>query len=59
MSPGTGVNGPVYTISWPENGKVIIGGNFTIYDGTLRLGLAQIFASNGYNPAINLMLLSD
>ena len=44
---GSGVNGgDVYTTALQNDGKIIIGGNFTAYDGTIRNGIARLNAEN-------------
>ncbi len=39
---GTGANGTVWTISLQSDGKIIIGGNFTTYNGLSRNGIARL-----------------
>ena len=40
------------------NGKLVIGGNFSMYNNTLRLEIARIMArSVSFNPATQLLLL--
>jgi len=41
---GTGADGTVYSITLPADGTIYIGGNFTTYNGTHRLGLARLYA---------------
>jgi uncharacterized delta-60 repeat protein len=51
---GTGANGAVETISVQNDGKILIGGNFTSYQGTTRNRLGRINANgtidNSFNP---------
>src|SRR6185436_1973891 len=42
-NPGDGANDAIYSIALERTGKALIGGVFTKYDGTRRLGLARIF----------------
>lgn len=46
FNPGTGANNIIYTTCGQVDGKVIIGGNFTSYDGTARNYFARL-NSNG------------
>ena len=39
---GTGARGPVFSLSLPSNGKIIIGGGFTTYNGIVRNYIAQL-----------------
>ena len=43
---GTGVNGVVRSVALQSDGKVLIGGDFTEYDGITRIGVARL-NSNG------------
>lgn len=42
FDPGTGANGPIYAVALQDNGKIIIGGNFTEYDGIPRKRIARL-----------------
>lgn len=42
FNPGTGSNGPIYSITHQTNGKIIIGGDFTNYNGTSRNCIARL-----------------
>ncbi|MBI2279156.1 MAG: delta-60 repeat domain-containing protein [Bacteroidetes bacterium] len=42
FNPGTGAQGNVYTISIQSDGKIIIGGGFTYYNGTSRNRIARL-----------------
>jgi uncharacterized delta-60 repeat protein/uncharacterized repeat protein (TIGR01451 family) len=44
-NPGDGANDAVYSIALERTGKAFIGGVFTKYDNTRRLGLARIFTN--------------
>lgn len=55
---GTGANGPVRTISvqGDANGNVtgmVIGGDFTQFNGTARNGVARLLATGGLDPAFD------
>ncbi len=42
FDPGTGANGGVTSIALQSDGKILIGGAFTIYDGTNRNRIARL-----------------
>lgn len=42
FDPGTGPNGPIYSIVLQSDGKILIGGDFTSYNGTNRAGITRI-----------------
>ncbi len=42
FDPGTGANGSVYTTALQPDGKIIIGGFFSSYNGTPRSGIARL-----------------
>ena len=42
FNPGTGANGPVRTVSIQNDGKIIIGGDFTSVNGTDRNRIARL-----------------
>jgi uncharacterized delta-60 repeat protein/M6 family metalloprotease-like protein len=42
FNPGTGANGTVYAVLLQPDGKIIIGGEFTSYNGTARQILARL-----------------
>jgi uncharacterized delta-60 repeat protein/uncharacterized repeat protein (TIGR01451 family) len=45
FNPGDGVNDSIYSIAIQRDGKSLIGGVFTKYDNTRRVGLARIFTN--------------
>jgi uncharacterized delta-60 repeat protein len=54
FNPGTGANGAVYATALQPDGKIIIGGAFTTYNGTTRNRIARLNADgsldNTFNP---------
>lgn len=44
FDPGTGFDGPVYTVQIDPSGKGLFGGPFTSFNGTRRMGMARLFA---------------
>lgn len=51
FDPGTGANGPIYAVALQDNGKIIIGGNFTEYDGKPRKRIARL--NNDFSLDLN------
>ncbi len=57
FNPGTGTTNGVVTISIQSDGKIIIGGDFTSYNGAARNNIARIIgAGNAVNCANNLII---
>ncbi|MBK9075859.1 MAG: delta-60 repeat domain-containing protein [Flavobacteriales bacterium] len=56
FNPGTGANNPVHSITLQPDGKIIIGGDFTNYNGTGRNRVARLNTDGsldtGFNPGI-------
>ncbi len=50
---GAGANGTVQTIALQADGKIIIGGNFTSYNGTSRNKIARLNADGGLDTSFN------
>jgi uncharacterized delta-60 repeat protein/uncharacterized repeat protein (TIGR01451 family) len=48
FAPGTGFNDLVYTlVLQPADGNILVGGQFTSYNGTRRVGLARVLGGQG------------
>lgn len=45
FNPGSGPDGPVMALALQTDGKPMIGGWFTRYDGTRRVGLARLYVN--------------
>ncbi|MDX1907207.1 MAG: hypothetical protein SF053_09255 [Bacteroidia bacterium] len=54
---GTGANGTIYDLALQSDGKIVIGGGFTTYNGTTRNRIARLNADGsldtGFNPGIS------
>jgi len=50
---GTGPDDRVHSLALQPDGKVLIGGSFSTYDGTTRNGIARV---NAYNLAYHVYL---
>ncbi len=42
FDPGQGTDGQIFSVALQPDGKALIGGPFTLFDGTRRLGLARL-----------------
>jgi uncharacterized delta-60 repeat protein len=63
FTPGTGVNDIINSVALQSDGKVIIAGAFTVYNGTNRNGIARV-NTNGtldltFNPGTGLDFAAD
>jgi uncharacterized delta-60 repeat protein len=66
FAPSSGANSTVWTISLQSDGKIIIGGNFTTYNGISRNSIARLDTNGAldtsFNPgtgAVSLVLKSE
>jgi len=50
---GSGANGNVYLMKQLPNGKVIIGGQFTSFDGNIANGIATLNSDGSFNSSFN------
>ena len=53
FDPGTGANNQIYPIALQSDGKVIIGGNYTTYNGTSINRLARLNADGSLDPSFS------
>ncbi|SDA89029.1 delta-60 repeat domain-containing protein, partial [Algoriphagus alkaliphilus] len=53
FNPGTGANGTVLSMVLQPDGKILIGGNFTSYNGTTRNYIARINADGSLDTSFN------
>lgn len=51
---GTGFNSEVYTIVQQSDGKILVGGNFTTYNGTASSKIIRLDASGSIDPTFNI-----
>ncbi|MDX2284707.1 MAG: T9SS type A sorting domain-containing protein [Bacteroidia bacterium] len=51
FNPGAGFNGPVYAVALQLDGKIVVGGWFTEFDGTARNGIARLHADGSLDAA--------
>jgi uncharacterized delta-60 repeat protein len=52
FDPGRGADGTVFSVALLPDGKVILGGDFTMVNGFLRRGVARV---NGDTPAVQIV----
>lgn len=53
FDPGIGPNGQVNAIAIDQFGRILIGGNFTGYNGFARGGVARVFGDGTLDPAFD------
>jgi uncharacterized delta-60 repeat protein/uncharacterized repeat protein (TIGR01451 family) len=50
FAPGSGFNDIVYSLDVQPDGNILVGGQFTMYNGTRRVGLARLLGGQLSNP---------
>ena len=53
FDPGAGASGPVYAMAIQSDGKVLIGGNFTTFDGVGRNYVARLHSDGSLDTTFN------
>jgi uncharacterized delta-60 repeat protein len=53
FNPGSGASGIVHTVALQADGKIIIGGDFSSYNGTYRLGIARLNSDGSLDTSFN------
>ncbi len=53
FNPGTGANGSIASIAYQPDGKVLIGGFFTSYNGTARIRIARLNSDGSLDGTFN------
>jgi len=53
FDPVAGANGTIHTVAIQSDGKVVIGGEFTTVNGTVRNGVARLNATGGLDLSFN------
>jgi uncharacterized delta-60 repeat protein len=53
FDPGTGANGPVYAIAVQADGKVLVGGDFTIFNGVPQGSIARLNTDGTLDESFN------
>ena len=53
FNPGTGANNTIYALACQPDGKILIGGNFTSFNGTTRNRLARLNADGSLDLSFN------
>lgn len=54
FNPGSGTNGTIETTQIQSDGKIIIGGNFTIYNGFIRSKIARLNVDGTFDSTLNI-----
>jgi uncharacterized delta-60 repeat protein len=53
FNPGTGPNGPVFSVAAQPDGKILLGGTFTSVNGTAIRSIARLNADGSLDPSFN------
>lgn len=53
FTPGTASNGTIYTLALQSDGKIIIAGGFTSYNGTSAIRVARLFSNGTLDTSFN------
>lgn len=53
FQPGRGTNGKIYTIAIQSNNKILIGGDFTTYDGHTCSNMVRLNADGSFDPGFS------
>lgn len=53
FDPGSGANGPIYTLELQRDGKILLGGDFTFFQGLPMSRLARLNADGTLDSTIN------
>ena len=53
FDPGAGANGPIYAVRVQKDGKVVVGGNFTTFNGVPRNRIARLSATGALDASFN------
>lgn len=53
FNPGTGASDLIYSVALQSDGKVLIGGRFTVYDGTPRNRIARLNADGSLDTSFD------
>lgn len=53
FNPGSGVNAQINSVAMQTDGKAVIGGNLTTYNGTARSGIARVNSNGSLDTTFN------
>ena len=53
FNPGSGADNPVYSVALTPDGRVVMGGSFTVVDGQPRSGVAMLNTNGTLNTVFN------
>lgn len=59
FSPGTAANGTIYSLALQPDGKIIIAGSFTSYNGTAAIRTARLLTDGTLDSSFNVSLGAD
>ena len=53
FNPGTGTNGPVHALAIQPDGKILVAGNFSIYNGQPAAGIVRVNSNGSIDATFN------
>ena len=53
FDPGTGANGPIYALALQKDGGILVGGDFTVFNGIPRNRIARLTSSGDVDMAFD------
>ena len=53
FNPGSGANGPVYAVALQRDGGILVGGDFTVFNGVARQRIARLTSDGEVDPSFN------
>ena len=59
FAPGTGANNQIYAVAIQLDGRIIVGGNFTSYNGVSVNRIMRLFSNGAIDPSFNIGVGAD
>lgn len=53
FNPGSGANGPVYAVALQRDGGILVGGDFTVFNGVARQRTARLTSDGEVDPSFS------
>lgn len=53
FNPGSGTNGSIHALTLQEDGKILAGGSFSLYNGSSRSGIVRLLSDGSPDPLFN------
>ena len=58
FDPGSGTDGTVYSVVYQTDGMLLVGGDFTTFNGAPHVGIARVYAGTAVDVSVNLSTIS-